>query len=589
MPVSWDKDGYVKFALDYEIDRFAAEGIGVLDGCVVSAIGTDTDVSWTAGSVRHGNGEAMISASSLNLSAYQHALYLRKVLIFVDATDSVVKAVAGDVQAAAPPTKTGRYTRRPVPPDFGGSFALAAGDVVLAEVWLRTTGQYILSTDVTDRRCIIPDMHGAASYIIWKAGSTYKAKNGATGQVPFTGTASAVSASVFAAMTAGGLIHYSTDIFTLPTRLTIPKDLSWILEGEGAPSQESDMWTNSGTIFESNDPTGLLTVDGPPSSSKTTRVILRDIEFRQNVQQTDKWTHCVDLDKVWVGGIERCSVLNILDRSGVAYPMNGTGLSMNNGSLGDSFWGRDLLVSGFGGPWSDPAPHGLMNLGSNHFEIENLHLCGMNRRVSFALHIVITGARSVLKNVQFFQLGEYGADTNAIWLIAMEPGAGNTQNLYMENVAVESYYPATWQGKKAISTYSDGNIRITLNRAYNSNFTSWNPWRADYPANFVLKGIVGGAASASKCPIGFVTNFVDTTNMLISPSPTGTPGATLASGTTYTCEIRSALLYIWGGTVSELLINGISVPTSGTYKLQPGDTVKVTWSGEPNVKCYFEE
>jgi len=159
MPISWDKDGYVKFALDFEIDRFAAEGIGVLDGCVVSANGTDANVSWTAGCVHHSNAEVLISASSLDLSTYQHATYPRKILIFVDATDGVVKAVAGDGQAVVPSTKTGRYTRKPIPPDFGGSFALAAGDVVLAEVWLRTTGLCILATDVTDRRSGIGNQH----------------------------------------------------------------------------------------------------------------------------------------------------------------------------------------------------------------------------------------------------------------------------------------------------------------------------------------------------------------------------------------------------------------------------------------------
>jgi len=159
MPTSWDKDGYVKFALDYEIDRFAAEGIGVLEGCVVSANGTDTDVSWTAGVVRHSSAEIIIGASSLNLSALQHAIYPKKVVIFVDASDNTVKAVVGTTEAVVPMNKIGRYTRKPLPPDFGGSYALAAGDVVLAEIWLRQTGQYILTNDVTDRRSGIGDKH----------------------------------------------------------------------------------------------------------------------------------------------------------------------------------------------------------------------------------------------------------------------------------------------------------------------------------------------------------------------------------------------------------------------------------------------
>jgi hypothetical protein len=176
MPVSWDKDGYIKFALDFEIDRFAADNIGILEGCAVSANGTDTNVNWTAGCVRHGNSETVVGAGSLNLSGYQHTVYPRKVLMFVDATDNIVKAVVGTTEATVPVNKIGRYTRKPLPPDFGGSYTLATGDVVLAEVWLRILTQVIQATDVTDRRVFIGLQKDDGDYEFVKVGTLYQGR-----------------------------------------------------------------------------------------------------------------------------------------------------------------------------------------------------------------------------------------------------------------------------------------------------------------------------------------------------------------------------------------------------------------------------
>jgi len=390
--------------------------------------------------------------------------------------------------------------------------------------------------------------------------------------------------------TGGGEIFVPKGIHTVTTRVMIPKDGTTLIAGTGAPSQEPDMYSDGGSILNSIDANGLLYVETPPTTSLTTQILLRDIEFRQNVQQTSKSTICVSLDGAYIGGIERCNVFNINAKSGVAYPMNGVGLSMNNGSLGDKLWARDVTVGGFGGPEADPA-YGLMTVGSNHFVLDDLHLNGMNKKVACGIYIHAAGARSRISSVSFFQLGTSGNTTNFVFLMmsAIQSSVLTSTSILISDINIESYYPRNDQRYGFYS--ADSKMKYILDRAYNSNFASWNVYRSNQPGGLMLREKVCGGTSASLCPIGFVTNFVDETNSLFSPSPTGASLDSVPnSATTYTCEVRCSTLYMSGGTVSALSVNGVSlVYVSGmSVRLQPGDTFVITYTVAPTFSSYWE-
>jgi len=146
-------DGYRLFDTDADSLLLALQGIGVQSGCICSTPGTNTIVSWTAGKVQLGHGHLLsIAAGSVDLTSLQDANYPRKVILYVDAVDFLVKAVAGAAASAVPISSIGRLATEPVPPDFSGSSVLTANDITLCEVWLRPTGNNISIIDVTDRR-----------------------------------------------------------------------------------------------------------------------------------------------------------------------------------------------------------------------------------------------------------------------------------------------------------------------------------------------------------------------------------------------------------------------------------------------------
>ena len=152
-------DGYIPFALDWDIMNQADQGIGVIDGCVCSASGTDMLVSYTSGKIKTSAGEVAVSASSVSFAGLQHATYYKKGVVYCDATDQTIKACVGNAETTVPGDKTGRYSRKPEPPDFSGTFDLAAGDVILCEIWLRPTGSYIQAADISDRRIGMANPH----------------------------------------------------------------------------------------------------------------------------------------------------------------------------------------------------------------------------------------------------------------------------------------------------------------------------------------------------------------------------------------------------------------------------------------------
>jgi len=193
--------------------------------------------------------------------------------------------------------------------------------------------------------------------------------------------------------------------------------------------------------------------------------------------------------------------------------------------------------------------------------------------------------------VSFFQLGTSGNTTNFVFLMmsAIQSSVLTSTSILISDINIESYYPRNDQRNGFYS--ADSKMQYILDRAYNSNFASWNVYRSNVPGGLVVREKVCGGTSALLCAMGFVTNFVDETNVLFSPSPTGASLDSVPnSATTYTCEVRRLTLYMSGGTVSALTVNGTSLTyvTGMAVQLSPGDTFNITYTVAPTFKAYWE-
>jgi len=148
------KDRYIIFDTDIQIINNSLKGYHVAKfyggECACFASGNDTNVSYKNGKIITSIATYYIDANSIDLSSLQDSNYPKKILIYVDKDDGQVKAVGGTAARPIEANKTGRFTKQPKPPDYESD--ITEGCVVLAEVWLRKSGNNIQIGDVTDRR-----------------------------------------------------------------------------------------------------------------------------------------------------------------------------------------------------------------------------------------------------------------------------------------------------------------------------------------------------------------------------------------------------------------------------------------------------
>lgn len=84
-------------------------------------------------------------------------------------------------------------------------------------------------------------------------------------------------------------------------------------------------------------------------------------------------------------------------------------------------------------------------------------------------------------------------------------------------------------------------------------------------------------------PVGVIASPFDNTANQVGPQ-LAAPGATITSAKVYTCVICPLDIYLNGGTVSAVAINGTAVVYNSSgilYHLEPGDTVTITHTGAP--------
>jgi hypothetical protein len=377
-------------------------------------------------------------------------------------------------------------------------------------------------------------------------------------------------------------------------RATLPKDRTTMIVGTGAPSRGISYLHSNGSIIYGGDANGMLVVETTPS--QTTEVTLRDVEFRQYTNMTARTNKCIDLALAKKSLVENVNVLNITSLSGVAYPMTGTALSVYMGAAAGPYTEavlRNVKLGGMGGTEADPAFHLL--LGSDKCFIDNLEIDGAQKLVC-GIDIYQVGYDMSMKNLAFKRMGTSGNTTMSIWLLAGENPTPTLGTFTLDGLSVQLYYPRNTQ--YAPFRWYNSDIRMTLSRVFLDGFSQF-AMRADYsggrfPNGLVLRGRVTGYGAFGDTPTGFVTDCFDTSSSLISPFPAGSTAAVPTASTTYTVEIRSVVLYAYGGTSVAVTVNGVSVPydtTNGsTYVLDPGDTINFgAFTGTVTVRAKFLE
>jgi len=112
----------------------------------------------------------------------------------------------------------------------------------------------------TDGKVIASDggLEVPASYIIYKSGSEYRARNGLTGEIEFSGTdAATVIQQAIDGLTDGGIIFISTGIYPIETSIAIKNNIHIIGEGWGIYP-----WNTKVTVLQKSANIDLITVDG---------------------------------------------------------------------------------------------------------------------------------------------------------------------------------------------------------------------------------------------------------------------------------------------------------------------------------------
>lgn len=226
------ENGYYLFGIDMNQLSMAHHGYGVLVGlggeCAVSAPGGGTTLNYSSGSIITSKSYYTLSSGTVALSSLQDVTFPKKVVIYIDADDGTVKAVGGSASAPVPANQTGRYTKVPAPPDYTNS-GLAAGDVVLSEIWLKAIGNNIASSDVTDRRSLLESPMDSSGLVTIGSGSTSITVSTPVYQ-PVT------DVMVFPRENLGGRTVYadnissSSFIINLSTMDSIPHTISWVVD-----------------------------------------------------------------------------------------------------------------------------------------------------------------------------------------------------------------------------------------------------------------------------------------------------------------------------------------------------------------------
>jgi len=143
----------------------------------------------------------------------------------------------------------------------------------------------------------------SASYVIFKSGSTIYAKNGATGQIEFSGTdAATVIQAAINALTSGGIVYIKQGKYSIEKTINITMS-SIALEGSIGGS---DIY-EGGTILHGDGSTLLLNVSGP-IGGEIEVVNIRYINFDGGASTKTVGAHNIHIGRATEVYIENCAI-----------------------------------------------------------------------------------------------------------------------------------------------------------------------------------------------------------------------------------------------------------------------------------------
>jgi len=394
-----------------------------------------------------------------------------------------------------------------------------------------------------------------ASYTIWKEDSTYYAKN-AYGALKYENTnlttllnsvvndldwvdvTLCAGSSVILAPT--GHIHFVKGKYYLPKLWVIPLGARIKITGDGYAMQAVDVGKEGGTQIYSNDPDGILVARSSGtlknSSSITTQgtmLILRDIEFIQNVQQTNS-----SCSSVWLNGMSNGALDSVMVTAykGLDYQLQGIGLRFETvDGLGDQVTWHNVQVSGF---------TTQVQLAPDHISIDGLGLSGGVTGLKVA-HM----ARGDFRDIHFFALH------TCIDVIA----GSLLEVMYMRSVYVED------TGYGAIN-FKDNNLgkKIVLERVFCAGNQA-NLWTFTNATRWEFHNVVVSSPSFPSTDTPSIQNNVEIYN-------------------TNPCMVEVAV-HANDAPSFGIVINGDGFgdfTKDGTFILYAGDIIKVNWaSGTP--------
>lgn len=234
-----------------------------------------------------------------------------------------------------------------------------------------------------------------------------------------------------------GYLYFPTGVYKITSRIVLPAGSHILISGAGRAYQDVNLGSSSGgTILASTATNGILYAPVTNGFGDSSTVVLRDMDFRQDgvLGHSDA---AVYLPGVMSGGCYNIGVINDYNYSGVM-SQDGFGLHSDNGSLGNTFFLRDIDVGSFGA-------NGRFNvvIGSNHMVVENLHINGMSGVVN-GINFTSIGNRCDIGSIHFFNIGDGTGNIKLLYFNA-QSSTKIRENVVIRDISIEDIVPGPTQ------------------------------------------------------------------------------------------------------------------------------------------------
>ena len=267
-----------------------------------------------------------------------------------------------------------------------------------------------------------------------------------------------------------GEIHFPPGTYHFSSSLTIPVGSRLKITGAGKCYTEDNLGptlsTASGcTVIASSSALGVLYVPFINNAGDATALVVRDLDFRQDVALsapvggTSDATNAqgqgaVDLRGVYEGGLENVGIINLGYKT---VPQPNAGLNANTGAFGNTLFLNHVDIGSFGTYASNTW---AFRLGGNHYVVDDIHMNGHGLS-NYAFIIETAGDRSELGAFHIF---DFGNGTNPLILVG---GDLISSFVHMTTLGLEANTGGTGQtsnfvtiGTPPSSAYTPVNLQI---------------------------------------------------------------------------------------------------------------------------------